>query len=197
MNNFYNMKLPCFIYPYIIGGPTFNTSIIQSISGRESRHPNFASAIWQYTIKNAKLSVDELEQFYQFFLNCKGAAFGFCLKDHADFRAVNQKLEHQEQNSIYQLYKHYHYANYVYKRKIIKPVEGSVKVFINSIPIKAEIDYDSACITINCILDKNQALTTNFEFDVPVRFCNDELKYSFNKDGSVLLEDIKIKELLI
>ena len=198
MINFHDMQLPDFIHSYIIGGPTFDTSIIQSLSGRESRYPNFAIAIYKYSIKNCRLSIDELAQLHTFFLNCKGAALGFRIKDYTDYQGINQLLEPEEHgSSIYHLYKHYTCGNRSYKRRITKPIRDTVHIFLNNHQLTSEVDYVKGTVNIPLVPKNNDTVSANFEFDVPVRFCTDSLKYSYAKDGSILLEDIEIKEIII
>jgi len=36
----------------------------------------------------------------------------------------------------------------------------------------------------------------SFEFDVPVRFADDSLEYSFNQDGTISLDEAELIEVL-
>ena len=198
MRDFYDITLPDFLHSYIIGGPTFDTQIVQSIAGLESRYANFTSALHKYHIKNCKLSPDELSELYSFFLNCKGAAYGFRMKDYADYQGVNQLIEQdQDDKSLYYLYKIYSYQERLYRRRIVKPIKGSVAIFLNNNKIPASIDYSIGTVKMPFELAPQQTVTANFEFDLPVRFCADSLLYTYDKDGSILLEDLEIKEIII
>jgi hypothetical protein len=192
MINFHNIVLPDFIAPYIVGGPNFDTAIMQSISGRETRYVNLNTAFQKYTIKNCKLDLHELEEFNCFFRNCKGSAMGFLLKDYTDYKAKTQALKPTSQNqTIFPLFKHYHFSNKIYSRRILKPIENSVKVMLDQNDI--EIDYDCGLIKLQEPAD--QILYVDFDFYVPVRFEADNFNYSPSKDGSIVLDNIGLKEI--
>jgi uncharacterized protein (TIGR02217 family) len=199
MSKFLEISLPDFISCYISGGPHFNTSIIQTISGREIRQGNLDYAMHKYVIKNCRLSPEEMEEFNAFFLNTKGAEFAFRLKDYADFYAVKQDLNHclENEQNVFILYKKYQYQNKTYLRKILKPVEGSVQVFVDEVEINHQLDSINGTVKIPPQLEQKQNLSASFNFDVPARFCCDWFSYQRTKDGSFMLEDIEIKEIYL
>jgi uncharacterized protein (TIGR02217 family) len=190
------MVLPDFISPYIVGGPNFDTAIVQTIAGRETRYPNLNTALQKYVIKGCRLSASEMEEFNCFFRNCKGAAHGFLLKDYADYQATNQRLlPEQQDQTIFPLFKYYQFDSQIYLRRILKPIPGKVQVFIDQVEAETELDYDYGLVKLQQPLTLEQNLSTNFEFYVPVRFCADSFNYSFSKDGSINLEDIELREI--
>jgi hypothetical protein len=42
-----------------------------------------------------------------------------------------------------------------------------------------------------------ETLIINAEFDVAVRFCSDEFQYSFCQDGSVIIDELELQEVII
>ena len=198
MNNFQNILLPDFLSPYIIGGPRFDTSILQSISGREVRYPNLSYAHQKYIIKDCNISYNELEEFNCFFRNCKGAAFSFCLKDYSDYQVRQQVIQSKTSDqTTFELFKYYKFDKQVYWRRILKVSEGSLRVFLDGQETPAQIDYDHGIITTLKGLDVQQIMLIDFDFYVPVRFVKDHFNYSFAKDGSIRLEDIELIEVVL
>jgi len=198
MTNFLNVLLPEFLNPYISGGPHFDTSIIRNVSGREVRFANLQNACQKYVIKSCHLTTLELNQFNAFFRNTKGAAIGFCMKDYSDHTATDQILR-PETNAplMYKLFKEYVYSDQKYLRRIFKPISESVKLkTTDQDEVHAEIDYDSGVLTLNNPLPEEMELTANFSFYVPVRFKDDYFNYSICKDGSIMLEDIELIEVM-
>jgi uncharacterized protein (TIGR02217 family) len=198
MNNFQNIVLPDFLSQYIVGGPRFDTSIIQSISGREARYSNLQYASQKYLIKDCSLSAFELEEFNCFFRNCKGAAFSFCLKDYSDYQVRQQVLQSPVPGQLsFELFKYYKFDEKIYLRRILKPIEGSVKVLLDNQEIQIEIDYNYGLINIQEALHEGQILLVDFDFYVPVRFANDHFNYCIAKDGSLHLEDVQLTEVML
>ena len=199
MSKFYEIRLPDFINYYITGGPHFDTNIVETISGKEIRQGNLENALYKYSIKNCRLSLEELEQFNAFFLNTKGAEFAFRLKDYSDYTANKQILTNHldDKKTIFPLFKQYQYQNKTYWRRIFKPVEGSVQVFVDEVEVENELDAINGTVKIASSLEPNQRLSASFAFDVPARFCCDSFSYGLAKDGSVMLEDIQIKEICL
>jgi uncharacterized protein (TIGR02217 family) len=198
MNDFQNILLPEFLSPYIIGGPRFDTSILQSISGREVRYPNLSYAIQKYLIKDCYISHDELKEFNCFFRNCKGAAFSFCLKDYLDYQVRQQVLQVDiNDQGVFELFKYYKFDTQIYQRRILKIIQGSLRVYSENQEIPAQINYNNGTITIPQEAYTQQDALIDFDFYVPVRFVKDHFSYKLTKDGSIGLEDIELTEVIL
>jgi len=198
MTNFLNVLLPEFLNPYISGGPHFDTSIIRTISGREVRFANLQNACQKYTIKNCYLTPFELNEFNAFFRNTKGAASGFCMKDHSDNTAVGQILSSETNDPLtYKLFKEYAFGDQKYFRRIFKPIPESIEIkTTDQKEIHAEPNYELGILTLKDPLPEGIGLIANFSFYVPVRFKEDCFNYSICKNGSVMLEDIELIEVM-
>jgi len=199
MKHFNNFILPDFISLYTTGGPYFNTSIIRSISGREVRYSNLCESFQKYTATGCYLNAVQLEKFNAFFRNTKGAANGFCMKDHSDFQVKNQALSPEDETpNIIQLFKEYSFNEQKYLRRIFKPIPSTVQVFIDDCEvIEHEVDYNEGIIELKNSLHESQNLKVSFDFYVPVRFKEDYFNYSFCKDGSILLDNIELIEVVL
>lgn len=198
MTNFLNILLPEFLSPYIIGGPYFDTSIIRTVSGREVRFANLQNACQKYTIKGCHLTPSELNEFNAFFRNAKGAASGFCMKDDSDHTAVEQILYSKTNDPLtYEVSKEYKFGDQKYLRRIFKPIPESIEIkTTDQKEIHAESNYDLGILTLKDPLPEGIGLITNFSFYVPVRFKEDHFNYCNCKDGSIMLEDIELIEVM-
>jgi uncharacterized protein (TIGR02217 family) len=194
MNNFHDILLPSFINNCLVGGPSFQTRIVTAVSGREQRLAVASQAMYQYHIADCQLSRAELEQFSAFFHNCQGAAFGFLLKDWGDYNVSGQTLELDDQQQQFWLYKNYVYGQRVYKRRILKPIVESVKISLDDYLVDFDTSEDGV-VLLSKPLARGQVLQISFEFNVPVRFCNDSFSYSLISDGSIKLAPMELKEL--
>ncbi len=83
-----------------------------------------------------------------------------------------------------------------YLRKITKPIRGSVNLYINETKIEEDlVNYDKGTVTLQRPLARGEALTTDFMFDVMVRFGSDSFEYNHRPDGAVELSTIELVEV--
>jgi uncharacterized protein (TIGR02217 family) len=82
-----------------------------------------------------------------------------------------------------------------YLRRITKPVEGSVKMYIDGTIVEAKVNYNTGIVVLPTSLTNGQVLATDFMFDVPVRFDSDSFSYSYHVDGSIELAPIELIEV--
>ncbi|KAF8818802.1 phage distal tail protein, Rcc01695 family [Rickettsia endosymbiont of Cardiosporidium cionae] len=194
--NIHNTKLPDFITIFAIASPNFSTSCVQSASGREVRNSDTSNFTLKYLIRNARLSQEEFYKFNSFFIARGGKRFAFLFKDLADYKISNQYLATGDGvTRQFQLYKQYDDEFLVYRRKITKPIQNSVKIYNKSSLVPVEVNYDQGIITLSEPCNKDDILTANFEFYVPVRFNCDNFQYKINRDDTIQLSDIEIIEV--
>lgn len=207
MENFFNQELPSFLYTFIMGGPTFFTEIQSSNGGSEVRFANRTSPINKYKVSNCKLTVSQISELQQFFCTVQGRKYAFRFRDLIDYQNNNSPLEIvDKENFKFQLIKLYQSKEQKLAnkscRKILKPEEGSVKIYLNEEEINEEILVnDLGIITISNIhnilnKDSLDSLRASFRFDIPVRFETDALRYRSELDSSFTLEPFELIEVL-
>ena len=196
MSNFYDIYPPEFINNCIVGSTNFETQILKTFSGMEIRYAQNHCATQKYIVKNCHISQDELEIFNAFFRGCMGASIGFCLKDAMDYKAIKQKL-HLKQKGNYDIFKQYCFAGKNYLRKITKLAKNSLKIEPSAITELLSIDYEKSLILLHENLEQESTILLDFEFDVPVRFAQDSFNYCFCNDGSILLDNIAMQEIIL
>lgn len=192
MKNFHNVKLPDFIARHAIGGPVFYTSCITTLSGRESRILDRGYGQQKYMISDCRLSQAEFEEFNSFFRARRGQQYSFRMRDFADYEIKYQKMNYSDKpEMIFEIYKEYPDEMNSYKRRIRLLDKSSV--LVNMI---AEVDCDQGIITLPELLSSFQDLYLTAKFDVAVRFMSDDLKYSTHIDGSIIIDDISLIEVI-
>ena len=197
MQEFIEERFPTDISIGMRGGPEFSTNVILSMSGHEYRNINWLDAKNRYQISKSITNPEDLEKILSFFRHSMGQGIGFRFKDHADFRVTNQLLYTADGKSkTFQMFKTYKLGKNIYRRKISKPVRGSVKI-VPSITAKQNyiVDYTSGLITFGEILPEGCNITVSFEFDVPVRFGSDYLELVNNHGDIYSIEKLELIEL--
>jgi uncharacterized protein (TIGR02217 family) len=82
-------------------------------------------------------------------------------------------------------------------RNITKPKINTLKLWLNNEEIVPQhIDPYTGIIQLPKAIPTYGELVASFEFDVPVRFVNDNLEYSFNQDGTISLDKAELIEVL-
>ena len=195
--SFHDIRLPKFIEVFAAGRPEFLTSCARTISGREVRNLDNEYARQKYLIKNCRLSNLEFEQFNSFFRSRRGSNFAFRFRDHLDYQVVKQFIAKGDGAcQEFQLTKLYYDPIFPYIRIITKPVPNSVAFYIEDEAVAAEVNYDHGTVRLKRPLDKEQILTSDFTFDVSVRFGNDSFEYASALDGSIELSEIELLEVI-
>jgi uncharacterized protein (TIGR02217 family) len=146
-----------------------------------------------------------------FFEERRGKLYGFRWKDKTDFRSSigTGLITSKDQNigagngiiSQFQLTKTYGSLYAPYSRKILKPVDGSVKIAVNGVDktIGAHFTVNNTNGLINFLpgnIPPNLAVVTaGFLFDVPVRFDTDQIEIDLSGFEAGDIPNIPIIEL--
>lgn len=190
---YHDVLLPDFLTVHLKGGPVFATSTASTISGREIRSYERQNAIQKYSLVGCKLSHDEFERFNSFFRARIGCAYAFRIKDHADFKINNQPIAISDGVSKeFELYKSYEDEACNYRRRITA-IRGDTLVANFEIE---NIDRVNGFLNIRDVVPEGVELVISAEFDVWVRFASDEFRYSSASDGSILIEDLYLVEVV-
>ena len=167
-----------------VGGPTYSTQVNQTYSGAEQRNSNWMQSLSRWEIGERQLTRRQLDYILAFFHNRKGKAVGFRFKDWGDYYCaptqglIQQVFDPVSGTSVWAFFKQYETpAGSVELRRITKPVAPTVKIFING----AQTTLFSLSVdgTLNFPATPAGTISWSGEFDVPVRFDVDELKYQF------------------
>lgn len=157
------------------GGPMFSTQVQRSFSGAEQRNANWDVPLGKWDLGERSLTQTQLDALNIFIRVRMGRLIGFRFKDWADFSVkatdgvLVRETDSQKPAGSFQLYKKYATSTAFQLRKIAKPVEGTVRVFRDSLPVEAYVDYTTGSVRLENDPGAG-VLSWTGEFDVPVRF---------------------------
>lgn len=163
--------------------PSFRTIIIPLDGGGEVRISKwvYPKHVFEFNLAPGDPQSDEDFLMLQDFYYAAGGAFEpFRFKHHGDFEGVDEAPGAiTGTTSSFQLMRNYTRGLITRQRKITRPVLGTVVAYLNGVvipEINYTVDYDTGIIAFGSPQDIN-LLTFDFEFDVPVRFQDDEIEF--------------------
>lgn len=198
MSSFHNVYLPHFLAVHAKGGPSFSTSHVITASGREVRNSDRYNAIQEYVIDGCRLGKEQFVEFNSFFRARMGKRFSFRLRDYADCLLKDQVIGVGDGQIIkFQIYKTYHSDINAYRRRITKIDSNHLDITLDDIRIDPVVDYNSGIITLSRpLIHSKELILRNGVFDVEVRFVSDEFKYHIHQDGSVMIDNLGLIEVV-
>ena len=162
------------------GGPTFNTSVVAVLSGRESRNGNWSVTRHRFEIGMSARVQSEFEAIKTAYLVCLGKLYGFRWKDRSDYIATATQgalqglVDSDPAGSFgyghglptYQLHKQYLTGALAYYRRILKPVSGTVVVKRNGSTVTVggspgNIGISTTAGTVTFIPDQVRSITSH------------------------------------
>lgn len=179
-------------------GHSYKTRIEELRSGVERRNAEWDLPLGRYSLIYQNIGTQHHGLIVAAHHACKGMLIGFRLKDFSDYKATNEPIGFGTgAQQTYQLTKTYTFGTLSTTKKIFKPVQGLVSVFADGTPITPDsIDYTTGIVTLTA--PSGQEITWTGEYDVPVRFDNDEIDFSIdNRSGGELIlnSDVQLVEL--
>ncbi|MDI6624551.1 MAG: DUF2460 domain-containing protein [Brevundimonas sp.] len=185
---FHEVSLPARLAFGSTGGVERRTEIVTLGSGFERRSTPWAQGRRRYLIGANLRSLDDMAALTAFFEARRGRLYGFRFRDFADFRscAPSGAITPHDQvlgvgdgaRATFELCKRYGEGPDAADRRIVKPVEGTVRVGLDGLeqnPSSFEADLTTGTVTFLTPPAEGVAVTAGFEFDVPVRFDADRI----------------------
>lgn len=165
------------------GGPTWLTRRIGLKSGVIRRNAMRSRPLYRFVVLYKNLNDADHQRVIDAFNACMGGVFGFRLKDHADYQAVDELVGvgTGSPQSI-QLARLYEFGTRNVSRPIRKPVAGTVSLTANGVPISSSVDTTTGIVTFTAT--NGHVVRWSGEFDVPVFFSDDELSFSIDERSS-------------
>jgi len=190
----HNIRLPDFFIGFIYSSFSFESIISTSYSGREFIKNGREAPFHHYKIVSARINNQQFEEFYSFYNGMRGPLHSFRLKDMNDYRARDEILVADEDSiSKFKLFKTYNDRGFIFHRNIDLPILDTISIIKNG-----EVEdfiFEEGEVMLKRSLEPREDLVINFEFDVKVRFVTNKIEYSYCEDGSILLNDIIMKEI--
>ena len=190
--SFHDVQFPPSLSFGSIGGPERRSEIVTLANGYEERNTPWAHSRRRYDAGMGLRSLDDIETLIAFFEARRGQVFGFRWKDWADFKScpASRGVAFDDQvigtgdgaQTVFGLFKSYRSGTETYRRPILKPVLGTVRVGVSGDEMAEAVDWtldtSRGEITFAAPPDDGVVVTAGFEFDVPVRFDTDHIHTS-------------------
>ena len=209
MSSFHDVSFPLSLAFGASGGPVRRTHITQLASGGEQRNSPHAHSRRQYNAAAGIKSHKDLQKLVTFFEARFGQLYSFRFKDPVDYLSCEIEAAPvptdqfiglgDGETQSFQLYKNYGDTQANYRRKITKPVAGSVHLAVDGSAIDLAdytLDALSGVITFITPPEMDSVITAGFVFDVPVRFAADRLDLSLEAFGAGELTQVPLMEVL-
>ncbi len=169
------------LFPLALGreaqvSPSFSTAIVTTASGHEQRNAAWASGRMRYDVGTGVRAEADLQTLIAFFRARRGSAKAFRFRDPLDHQATAQLLGTGDGVlTRFPLVKRYGTGPDAEVRPITKPVAGSVSVSVAGILAATGWSLVAGAVTFTQPPPLNAAVTADFQYDVPVRFAEDQL----------------------
>jgi len=189
--SFHDIPFPPGVAFGATGGPERRNEIVALTSGREKRNARLAHSRHHYDAGTGVRSLDDLHEIVAFFEARRGSLHAFRFRDPFDMKSCrpNETPSPHDQllglgdgsKSRFALVKTYGAGSDAYRRRIAKPVGGSLRVAISGIektmPGQFQFDATTAEVVFaaGSIPTAGTSVTAGYEFDVPVRFDSERL----------------------
>lgn len=185
MQPFHDVLFPPAVSFGATGGPERTVEIVRLTSGREKRNARTEHARRRYDAGTGLRSADDLQEILDFFEARRGPLCGFRFRDPFDARSCRMSTapspfdqplgEGDGATATFQLVKVYGTGEGAYRRPIVKPVEGTVRVAVGGTEAGGgdfAVDHATGIVTFapGAIPPQGAAVTAGFEFHVPARF---------------------------
>jgi uncharacterized protein (TIGR02217 family) len=200
MSNFVEERFPEDIAYNYTGGAVFSTEVNVAQNGNEQRNINRQNARAEYIVQHDFKNKQQINELIAFFRTKKGQGVGFRFKDWVDYSVTAENIGVGDGvETQFQLIKNYTSGAVTVARNITKPVTDTVNIYTDSVLQNSgySADYTTGIITFDSAPSGSVVITADFEFDVPVRFADDEMKVEAKSDGTYNWNKVKLVEVLL
>lgn len=195
---FHEVQFPVNIAQGTVGGPRYSTRVITMSSGSEVRIQNWNDGKLEYQVGYTANPAD-MAAIISFFRNRKGKTFGWRLKDWSDYQCLLEALDNSGGGSTLKLTKTYSSGAFNEIRRINKPCDnGTFKLYHNSVLQSSgySVDFTTGIVTVSGGVSGGTWAWSG-DFDVPMRFNQDNLEFTQDTVGKRTLSAIPTIELFI
>jgi uncharacterized protein (TIGR02217 family) len=213
MTAFHEVLFPLDIALKSAGGPERRTDVVVLGSGREERNARWAHSRRRYDAGYGVKTLEALSQVVAFFEERRGRLHGFRWRDRLDHSsaAPDAAVSPTDQAigvgdgvaASFALTKTYVSLYAPYRRPVMKPVPGSVRVAVDGSEVDEgdafTVDTTTGVVTFagGHIPASGAAVTAGFLFDVPVRFDTDYLEVDLSAFAAGAIPKIPLVEIKV
>ncbi len=179
------------------GGPGFKTTIIGVGSGFEQRNEEWERARGEWDMRYPFFTKADFMELIRFFYGRRGRERGFRFKDWSDFESDGRQTigTGNGLNTDFQLINTYADLVNPYVRRITRPVDSTVRVWVDDVEIFTFTIESLGIIRIIPAPADTLLVESEYEFDVPVRFDTDKMVMQVRWYNAAAWQDISILEI--
>lgn len=193
-----NVRLPEDIERGAVGGPLFNTALVTLDGGYEQSQQNWEIPRRQWQIGYGVQTKQDYEDVLAFFMARRGRARGFRFKDWSDYAITDQIIGTGDgATDQFQIYKRYDDAILPFDRPVTQIVSGSLTVTLNGTPTVLYTLLSTGIIDFTSPPGAGVVIRVTCEFDVPVRFDNDQITVDLIWEDAGSIPSIGIIEVRV
>lgn len=161
--------------------PRFSTEIVTTDGGWEVRNSRWAYPLheFEFNLSPNPRDAEDFLHFRDLFYAAGGSDEAFLFKHWADYQAEGTPIGvGGDGETAFQLSKAYSRGAITRTRKITRPVSGTVAIYLGGVaqPSGWSVDTATGIVTFDAAPGNGVEITADFEFDVPVRFADDEIE---------------------
>lgn len=161
------------------GGPMFKTRVIALANQRERRNADWDIARHFYSAPYQNLDADGMREVRRMFYAARGRLHTFRLTDPNDHTATDEPFGTGDGvTTVFQLSKRSESDGIEYNRRVTLPVAAIVEA--NGVVVAPTINASTGAVVFSSAPAEGALLTWSGEFDVQVRFDQDELPFSLD-----------------
>lgn len=194
-----------------IARPRYKTDIITTDGGHEVRNSRWRYPLFEFEIQLEPaipeadedatdldaIDTETLDELINLFHAVGGSHGTFPFRHWRDYSAVAAPLGAGDgTTTVFQLYKTYRRGLITRTRKILLPVTSTVIAKVAGVVTPVTVEREGGTITFAGAPAAAAAITADFEFDVPVRFADDELELialadELEQPGKITLNEVR------
>ena len=199
-SGFHEVQFPVDISYGASGGPEYSTDIVTVGSGYEQRNINWEQSRGRWNVAQGVKTKTQMDALIAFFRARMGKAYGFRFKDWTDYKSSGQLIGigdgYQDE---FQLIKTYSDGIVTMTRAIKKPVLGTAKIYVDGVLRTGgvSVNITNGIVAFNSPPLFGQAITADFEFDVPARFDSDYMPVTIQSHQVYSWDAITIIEIKV
>ncbi len=196
---YHKVTLPDYLLPFIVCSHEFDNIMFRSISGRDYVRNKTDILTKYYYIRSARISKDEYKDFVKFYSQRFGTVCSF---DIFDFFENYIKLETialggvGEERRRFSLKKLLNILRSKRAANITSIIRDSIKIYIDEEEIDFRYIDDEMEIEIDDALAEGSELKVSFNYYSKIRFISPKIEGVYQRDGSIALNDIILREVI-
>lgn len=194
-DSFHNVRLSDRVEADAQGGPGFKTTVTETASGDEFRNVEWSRTRGKWTISYTHEHWRN-QEIIAFFYARRGRAYGFRFRDWSDYKVDNVFAKGDGIVTEFQAAKIYEPGQYAFSRRLSRLV-APVVITVNGTPVTTGVvaDLNTGKVSFSIAPADGDEIGITCEFDVPVRFDDDELPASMITQDISSMESIPIIEI--